>query len=148
MTDRLLRAVAGFLGEQERIVAARRVAPAGELGGRLGEAAGGAVGGILGAGAVHGLRRAPTGELTKVGVVAVTNQRLLLIAVNRLGKPSQVLASVELPEVRALRAERARVAFGKLYIDMTDDSLAFDLRSDRDIDCFITAVMEVLPPAT
>jgi hypothetical protein len=82
-----------------------------------------------------------------VGVVAITDQRLLLIAVNRLGKPSHVVASLALPEVRALRAERARVAFGKLFIDAADESLVFDLRSDRGIDAFITAVQEVLPPA-
>ena len=143
MADRTALALAPLLHPGEQLVASRKVAPEGELGKQL---ASGVVGALVVAVASRDGKPATRAlDVRKVGLVVFTERRLLLVEVSRLGRPKAVVAEFPLADVEAVRATKAKLAFGKLEIEVRRGLLSFDLRSDRRLDEFLTDVTRALP---
>ncbi len=129
---RMEDSIAAHLFPGERLVATRGVAPAG----------------ALGHGLISSMVASDGVKASDLSLLAITDHRVLFCKTRR-GKVVAVLRAVPNDHIGAMEAERAKVAFGKLRLHLRDGgTVELDLRSDRDLEAFLTSTLPLFAAAS
>jgi hypothetical protein len=143
--SRLEDSIQAALDSDEQLRITRAVATAGSGAGRT---RGGLIFGIGGqAMADGGSDRYGSIRLDRrTNLLAITDRRVIL-GHTKLGKFSQIFTEVPRSDVASITGQKAKLAIGKLTVSLTTgQQVVLDLKSDRDLDEFLTNATTALQP--